>query len=93
MNQTYEKADLLIPSYISTLPSPIRRRHTDNLLVSKSQARPEMLLEPYQMMLKMSLVLLIDGEFYNAWEEDIALVNIFFGKDTVMGEQESWGLA
>ena len=27
------------------------------------------------------------GEFYNAWEEDIALVNIFFGKDTVMGEE------
>ena len=26
------------------------------------------------------------SEFYNAWEEDIALVNIFFGKDTVMGE-------
>ena len=25
-------------------------------------------------------------EFYNAWEEDIAVVNIFFGKDTVMGE-------
>ena len=41
MNQTYEKADLPIPSYISTLPSPIRRRHMDNLLVSKSQARPE----------------------------------------------------
>ena len=28
------------------------------------------------------------SEFYNAWEEDIALVNIFFGKDTVMGEQD-----
>ena len=25
------------------------------------------------------------GEFYNAWEEDIAVVNIFFGKETVMG--------
>jgi hypothetical protein len=25
-------------------------------------------------------------DFYNAWEEDIAVVNIFFGKDTVMGE-------
>ena len=28
------------------------------------------------------------SEFYNAWEEDIALVNIFFGKDTIMGEQD-----
>ena len=26
-------------------------------------------------------------EYYNAWEEDIAVVNIFFGKDTVMGEK------
>ena len=23
---------------------------------------------------------------YNAWEEDIAVVNIFFGKETVMGK-------
>ena len=27
-----------------------------------------------------------ESELYNAWDEDIALVNIFFGKDTVMGE-------
>ena len=30
-------------------------------------------------------------EFYNAWEEDIAVVNIFFGKDTVMGEKNLIG--
>ena len=29
----------------------------------------------------------IEDEFYNAWEEDIAVVNIFFGKGTVMGEK------
>lgn len=29
------------------------------------------------------------SEFYNAWEEDIALVNIFFGKDTVMELERS----
>ena len=23
---------------------------------------------------------------YNAWEEDIATLNVFFGQDTVMGE-------
>ena len=28
------------------------------------------------------------GEFYNAWEEDIAVVNIFFGKETVMGRKD-----
>ena len=26
-------------------------------------------------------------EFYNAWDEDIAVVNIFFGKETVMGRK------
>ena len=30
-------------------------------------------------------------EFYNAWEEDIAVVNIFFGKGTVMGEKDLIG--
>ena len=25
------------------------------------------------------------AKFYNAWDEDIAVVNIFFGKETVMG--------
>ena len=25
-------------------------------------------------------------KFYNAWEEDIAVVNIFFGEETIMGE-------
>ena len=29
----------------------------------------------------------IEDEFYNAWEEDIAVVNIFFGKNTVIGEK------
>ena len=26
--------------------------------------------------------------FYDAWEEDIAVVSIFFGKGTVMGEMD-----
>ena len=30
----------------------------------------------------------IQEDFYNAWEEDIAVVNIFFGKKTVMGGKE-----
>ena len=30
-----------------------------------------------------------EDDFYNAWEEDIAVVNIFFGKDTVMGEKNT----
>ena len=33
--------------------------------------------------------ILFKDDFYNAWEEDIAVVNIFFGKDTVMGEKNT----
>ena len=29
---------------------------------------------------------------YNAWEEDIAVVNIFFGKETIMGEIKLWNI-
>ena len=27
---------------------------------------------------------------YNAWEEDFATLNIFFGQETVMGEYLEW---
>ena len=37
------------------------------------------------------MLISIEDDFYNAWEEDIAVVNIFFGKGTVMGEKELIG--
>jgi len=67
VKETYEKSyDSSIPSYISNLANPMRRRHKDQLLVTEST-----------------------DDFYNAWEEDIAVVNIFFGKDTVMEFERS----
>ena len=27
-----------------------------------------------------------DTDTYNAWEEDLAILNIFFGQETVMGD-------
>ena len=39
VNETYEKAEHLIPSYIATLPTSMRKRHKDNLLVPKSKVR------------------------------------------------------
>ena len=36
--------------------------------------------------------LFFKDDFYNAWEEDISVVNIFFGKDTVMGENDLLGV-
>merc|ERR1719209_588506 len=66
VKETYKTYERSIPSYISTLTNPMRRRHKDQLLVTESM-----------------------DELYNAWEEDIAVVNIFFGKDTVMEFERS----
>ena len=31
---------------------------------------------------------MIEADTYNAWEEDMATLNIYFGQETVMGEPE-----
>ena len=59
----------------------MRQRHRDELLISKTKAR--------FLTLKMLGTLghfFSQENFYNAWEEDIAVVNIFFGEETIMGE-------
>ena len=72
MKEAYAKSPdplgLGLPSYILSLPSPMRRKHKDDLLISRSAIGSQS-----------------QDEFYNAWDEDIAIVNIFFGKETVMG--------
>merc|ERR1711963_1235143 len=55
------------PPYISSLASPMRQKHRDDLFVTRSAA----------------------DSYYNAWEGDIAIVNIFFGKETVMEYERS----
>ena len=76
--KTYKTYDSSIPSYISALANPMRKRHKDNLLVTESTVNP--------CEVQMCLNLFFKDDFYNAWEEDIAVVSIFFGKGTVMGE-------
>ena len=66
------------PSYISNLASPMRKRHKDSLLVTKPKVIESSHFIDYFMILK--------DDYYNAWKEDMAVVNIFFGKDTVMGK-------
>ena len=55
----------------------MRRRHKDDLLITKNPVRFSQCCD--------SSFLSKQEDFYNAWEEDIAVVNIFFGKETVMG--------
>ena len=78
---TYEASLDSNPTYISSLAGPMRQRHRDELLISKTKAR--------FLTLKMLGTLghfFSQENFYNAWEEDIAVVNIFFGEETIMGE-------
>ena len=79
VKETYKTYESSLPSYISTLSNPMRRRHKDQLLVTESTVKP--------WAANFVTFISIEDEFYNAWEEDIAVVNIFFGKDTVMGEK------
>ena len=79
MKETYETYESSLPSYISTLSNPMRRRHKDQLLVTESTVKA--------LAANVLTFISIEDEFYNAWEEDIAVVNIFFGKDTIMGEK------
>ena len=77
MKEVYRTLNRSIPAYISALANPMRKRHKDDLLVTESTVKPSA-TDIFNLYLK--------DELYNAWEEDIAVVNIFFGKDTVMGD-------
>ena len=79
MKETYKISNNSIPAYISTLANPMRRRHKDDLLYTESTVKP--------WATKYLINISFKDDFYNAWEEDIAVVNIFFGKDTIMGEK------
>ena len=80
VKETYNGSIDPNPPYISSLTSPIRKKHKDDLLVTKTPVRN------FDILLCCDLSLILSWkDFYNAWEEDIAVVNIFFGKETVMG--------
>ena len=81
MKETYNRTVETNPSYISSLASPMRQKHRDDLLVTRSAVRlrnkKTLFFPQFQ-----------EDSYYNAWEGDIAIVNIFFGKEAVMGGKE-----
>ena len=79
VKDTYAESTDPNPSYISSLPSPMRQKHRDVLLTSKSTVGLQRL--------DVDDMCLHQETSYNAWDEDIAVVNIFFGKETVMGRK------
>ena len=76
-----------VPSYISSLASPMREIHQDDLIAT--QATVKYVAQTTLIYFCKPIVnqrLQDQGDsLYNAWEEDIAMVNIFFGEETVMG--------
>ena len=76
-----------VPSYISSLASPMREIHQDDLIATQATVKyvaQTTLIYFYKQFVNKRLQDQGDS-LYNAWEEDIAMVNIFFGEETVMG--------
>ena len=73
-----------MPDYIKGLSNPNREKYYDSLVK----------LQPEVNRLNILIILISFEDMdeasatYNAWEEDLATLNIFFGQETVMGESE-----
>ena len=72
--------------YTSKLPGPWRLKYPSN-------PEKELLVSLTQVLIRNACFIMndpIQGEdYYNAYEKDIAVVNIFFGGSTVFGEETS----
>ena len=69
-----------VPDYIKNISSPIRKRHFDSLLKKASKVILQ-LMSCHLNNLQWKDV----STTYNAWEEDFAVLNIFFGQESVLG--------
>ena len=69
-----------VPDYIKNISSPIRKRHFDSLLKKASKVILQ-LMSCHLNNLQWKEV----STTYNAWEEDFAVLNIFFGQESVLG--------
>ena len=73
-----------LPDYIKGLSNPNREKYYDSLVK----------LQPEVNRLSILIILISFEDMdeasatYNAWEEDLATLNIFFGQETVMGESK-----
>ena len=69
-----------VPDYIKNISSPRRKRHFDSLLKKASTVILQ-LMSCHLNNLQWKDV----STTYNAWEEDFAVLNIFFGQESVLG--------
>ena len=69
-----------VPDYIKNISSPRRKRHFDSLLKKASKV----ILQLMSCHLD-NLHWKDASKTYNAWVEDFAMLNIFFGQESVLG--------
>ena len=85
MREKYEESHISIPSYISDLESPMRKKHQDKLIGKQAKVIQTDENDSWYVVVHWNCFKDKADKEYNAWEEDIAVVNIFFGEETVMG--------
>ena len=85
MKEVYHRKNgASLPDYIKGLSNPNREKYYDSLVK----------LQPEVNRLSILIILISFEDMdeasatYNAWEEDLATLNIFFGQETVMGESK-----
>ena len=85
MKEVYRRKNgVSLPDYIKGLSNPNREKYYDSLVK----------LQPEVNRLSILIILISFEDMdeasatYNAWEEDLATLNIFFGQETVMGESK-----
>ena len=80
---TYENGTT---SYIDQLSGPMRLKYPNEMAEKELVTwLTEVLLQKF-LMWKVKCFFLQGDKLYNAYERDIAIVNIFFGESTVFGE-------
>ena len=69
-----------VPDYIKNINSPRRNRHFDSLL-----KKAQKVTDQIAVIIPQNLQQKNESTTYDAWEEDIAVLNIFFGQESVLG--------
>ena len=99
MKDVYQrKTGASLPDYIKGLSNPKRGKYYDSLVKLQPEVTPQTANSMLMVNLTVSDTIMMrsnsflcfedmsEGDSYNAWEEDLATLDIFFGQETVMGK-------
>ena len=93
MRKLYEEEISFLPSYIENLESPLRMSYPSEELQERELMRnlAEVLVFFIQI-LTLIFKYCQENSVYNAFEKDIAVINIFFGESTALGDNIAWDI-